>query len=57
MFPNMFSIAPQLYPICFGKFCPPFTHMMGQKGGTLYFKIEPPILERLYSFILFLWAN
>jgi hypothetical protein len=32
MFPNMFSIAPQFYPICFGKCCPPFTHIDRPKG-------------------------
>jgi hypothetical protein len=28
----MFSIAPHLEPICFGKCCPPFTYVGGQKG-------------------------
>jgi len=28
----MFSIAPHFYPICFGKFCPPFTYIGGSKG-------------------------
>jgi len=32
VFPNMFSIAPHLYPICFGKCCPPFTYTGGPKG-------------------------
>jgi hypothetical protein len=31
VFPNMFSIAPHLYPICFGKCCPPFTYIAGPK--------------------------
>jgi hypothetical protein len=25
VFPNMFSIVPHFYPICFGKCCPPFS--------------------------------
>jgi hypothetical protein len=28
----MVSKAPHFYPICFGKCCPPFTHIGGQKG-------------------------
>jgi hypothetical protein len=26
---------------------------MGQRGGTIYFKIEPFVLESLHSFIFF----
>jgi len=36
MFPNMSSTAPQFYPICFGKCCPPFTYIMWAKGEELY---------------------
>jgi len=32
VFPTMFSIAPHLYLICFGKCCPPFTYIGGPKG-------------------------
>jgi len=32
VFPNIFSIAPHFYPICFGKCCPPFTYRTGPKG-------------------------
>jgi hypothetical protein len=32
VFPNMFSIAPHFYPICFGKCCPHFTYIAGPKG-------------------------
>jgi hypothetical protein len=32
VFPNMFSIACHLYPICFGKCCPPFIYLGGPKG-------------------------
>jgi len=41
MFPKEFPIAPHFYPICFGKCCPPFTYIGGQRGGTLCFKVEP----------------
>jgi len=26
IFPNIFSIPPHFYPICLGKWCPPFTY-------------------------------
>jgi len=32
VFPNMFSIAPHFYPICFGTCSPPFTYIGGPKG-------------------------
>jgi hypothetical protein len=32
MFPNMFSIAPHFYPICFGRCCPSFTNIVGPTG-------------------------
>jgi hypothetical protein len=42
--PNMFSIASNFCPICFGKYCPPFTYISGPKrrysilqNRTLYF--------------------
>jgi hypothetical protein len=38
MFPQkMLPIAPQFYPICFGKCCPPFTYspVGGAKGKEL----------------------
>jgi hypothetical protein len=54
LFPNMFSIALHFYPICFGKCCPPFSPIwVGQREGTLYFRIEPPILGNLHSFNFF----
>ncbi len=31
-FPNIFSIPPHFYPICLGKWCPPFTYIGGPKG-------------------------
>ncbi len=34
VFPNMFSIAPDFYPMCLGRCCPPFTYIGGQKGRT-----------------------
>ncbi len=38
VFPNMFSIAPHFYPICFGKFCPPFTYIYRRANAKeLYF--------------------
>jgi len=47
-FPNMFSIAPHFYPICFGKCYPPFTYIGGPKeritilqNRAFYFG-EPP---------------
>jgi hypothetical protein len=57
--PNMFSIAPQFYPICFGKCCPPFTYIFGQqRGRTLYFKKELLDFRNLHNFICFeWWAN
>jgi len=30
--PNIFSIPPHFYPICLGKWCPPFTYIGGPKG-------------------------
>jgi hypothetical protein len=50
--PKEFSIAPHFYSICFGKCYPPFTYIDGQKGETLYFKLEPSILGSLHSFFL-----
>jgi hypothetical protein len=42
--PNIFSIAPHFYPICFGRCSSPFTYIGGPKGwnsilqtGTFYF--------------------
>jgi hypothetical protein len=32
VFPNMFSIAPHFYPICFAKCCAPFTYIAGPNG-------------------------
>jgi hypothetical protein len=52
VFLNMFSIAPHFYSICFGICCPPFR---GQRGQTLYFKIEPSILRNLHS-LFFVWT-
>jgi hypothetical protein len=59
MFPKEFSITPHFYPICFGKCYPPFTYIGGQKGGALYFKLEPSILGNLHRFFFFpeWWAN
>ncbi len=34
--PNMSSMAPHFYPICFGKCCPPFTYIMWAKGEKIY---------------------
>jgi hypothetical protein len=48
-FPNMFSIAPHFYPICFGKCCPPMkTYIGGLKGrntmlqNRTFYVREPP---------------
>jgi hypothetical protein len=58
VFPNMFSIAPHFYPICFGKCCPPFTYVCGLNTGTFIVQIEPSNLGSLHSFICFeWWAN
>ncbi len=62
VFPNMFSTVPHFYPICIGKCFPPFTYIsVGQRGETLYFKIEPFIFGSLHRFISFIflewWAN
>ncbi len=32
IFPNIFSIPLHFYPICLGKWCPPFTYIHGPKG-------------------------
>jgi hypothetical protein len=36
---NMFSIAAHFYPICFGKCCPPFTHIDQPKGRNCILQI------------------
>jgi hypothetical protein len=33
--PNIFSIPLHFYPICLGKWCPPFTYIHGPKGRTV----------------------
>jgi hypothetical protein len=51
VFPNMFSIALVTfipYALANGVLLSPI--YMGQKGGTLYFKIEPSILGNLHNF-------
>ncbi len=45
VFPNMFSIAPHLYPHMLWQMLSSFHLQVGEKGGgTLYFKIEAFIL-------------
>jgi len=44
VFPNMFSISPHFYPICFGNVALLSCIYFGQREGTLYFKIETSIL-------------
>jgi hypothetical protein len=39
VFPKMFSIAPHLNPICFGKCCPPFTYIGRPKGRNSTFYV------------------
>ncbi len=60
MFPNfvMFSPTSSPYhltfiPYAFGKGFLLSVIYMGQRGGTIYFKIEPFVLESLHSFIFF----
>ncbi len=53
MFPNMFSIAPHFYPICFGKFCPPFTYIFGPEKRNSILKIKPSDFGSLHRFIFF----
>ncbi len=54
VFPNMFSIAPHFIPICFGKFCSPFTYIStGRSEQTLYFKIELTIFGETPQFQFF----
>jgi len=38
VFLNMFSIPPHLYPICLGKWCPPFTYTGAPKGRKYIFQ-------------------
>ncbi len=59
IFPNMFSIPPHFYPICLGKWCPPFTYIRAPKGRNYILQnIEPSVLGSLHSFISFeWWAN
>ncbi len=46
--PKKFPIAPHFYPICFGKYCPPFTYIGGPKWrisilwNKAYYCGEPP---------------
>jgi hypothetical protein len=49
--PQHFSIKPHFYPICLGKWCPPFHLYSWAKGEDLYIKMEPSILGSLHSFI------
>jgi len=51
MFPKKIPIAHHFYPICFGKTVLFSSKWMGQKEGTLYFKIKPFILGSLHSFM------
>ncbi len=40
------------------KWCPPFTYIVGQRGGTIYLKMEPFVLGSLHCFSFFeWWAN
>jgi hypothetical protein len=48
IFPKTFPIAPQFYPICFGKYCPPGTYIGEANGrnplfsnGTFHFGEAP----------------
>jgi len=50
VFPNMFSIAPHLEPICFGKCYTPFTNIGEPKGRI---KLKPSILGSFHGFISF----
>ncbi len=53
MFPKEFPNIASFYPICFGKCCP----QVGQREGTLYFKIEPSIWGSLHSFFSFFFFS
>ncbi len=53
VFPNMFSIPPQFYPICLGKWCPPFTYIGGPKGKNYIFQNRAFCFGNLHSFIFF----
>ncbi len=47
VFPNMFSIAPHFYPICFGKCFPPFTYIVGSSSILQNRTLEVPQLVPL----------
>jgi hypothetical protein len=41
VFPNMFPLAPQFYPICFAQSSPPFSpRWVGQGGGMLELRVD-----------------
>jgi hypothetical protein len=57
VFPNILSIAHHFYPMCYVLLS---LIWVGQRRGTLYFKIKPSILRSLHSsyyFILFFWSD
>jgi hypothetical protein len=54
----MFSIAPHFYPTCFGNVVLLSPIYLGQRGGTLYFKIgTSSLVASIVSFPFEWWAN
>ncbi len=47
VFPSVFSIAPHFYPICFGKYFPPFPCISGPKEKN--FKILQNIITKIWG--------
>ncbi len=57
VFPNMFSIAPHFYPLCFGNRCPLFTYVGGRKErNALLQNRNFYFLESLHCLFEW-WAN
>jgi hypothetical protein len=53
IFPNIFSILPHFYPICLGKWCPPFTYIGGPKGRNYTVQNRAFCLGESPLFLLF----
>jgi len=53
IFPNIFSIPLHFYPICFGKWCPPFTSIRGPKGRKCTVQNRAFCFGKYPLFILF----
>jgi hypothetical protein len=53
IFPNIFSIPLHFYPICLGKWCPPFTYIRGPKGRNCTVQNRAFCVGEYPLFILF----